>query len=206
MSKRSRDSDRTGRGSKKSKTTHTTSVFRHAPTAGGLLFTLPAELRNTIYALVLPQDTIIEVDHHTRAPPLLEVCREVRSETVPMWYLSNTFHHTIKHCNGELFERWVMFCNKHLGRKISRSINDLISLKGKPNWSALLKWCKVVCEEHNARCIERKAGQSRLSTVVTAALDIARTCEASSVPWLACEKMLDHMRYALGRYDVRWTE
>ncbi|KAK5699275.1 hypothetical protein LTR17_023368 [Elasticomyces elasticus] len=210
MSKRSRNADSTGREPRKRRAAHVTHqsnfVFKNAPTVGGLLLTLPPELRNAIYEYVLPQGINIEVERGMNAPPLLQVCREVRNETVPMWYLGNTFHHTVKQCNGDLFERWVMYCNKHLDRKISRSINDLVSLKGKPNWSTLLKWCKVVCEEHDARSIERKSGQSRLSTVVTAALDIAYTCEASSVPWLACKKMLDHMRYALGRYDVRWTE
>ncbi|KAK5715899.1 hypothetical protein LTR15_009724 [Elasticomyces elasticus] len=118
MSKRSREAEGTGRASKRSKAAHTTYrsefVFKHPPNVGGLLLTLPAELRNAIYELVLPQDIIIEVDQNMRAPPLLQVCREVRIETVPMWYLGNTFQHTIKHCNGELFEKWVMYCNKHL--------------------------------------------------------------------------------------------
>ncbi|KAK4900542.1 hypothetical protein LTR27_002258 [Elasticomyces elasticus] len=208
MSNRSRETGGAGRASKRSKAGHTTYrsefVFKHQPTVGGLLLTLPAELRNAIYELVLPQDTVIEVDHNTKAPPLLQVCREVRSETVAMWYLGNTFRHIMKHCNGELFERWVMHCENHLDPQISELINHRTSLKGKPNWSALMKWCKVVCEDPTAHTLHRTAGQSRLATVVTAALDTARNCQMLGVPWLGCEGMLDAMRYALGRYDTRW--
>ncbi|CAK4031010.1 Hypothetical predicted protein [Lecanosticta acicola] len=73
---------------------------------------LPAELRNSIYELVLPQNRTLRVNRHTKTnnvgrivadwhrsfldrqslqPALLYVCRQTRRETTPMFYLHNSF-------------------------------------------------------------------------------------------------------------------
>lgn len=55
---------------------------------------LPAELRNEIYSLALVQDTRIMVSTslpYLKEPALLAVNRQMRSETLPVWYSENVF-------------------------------------------------------------------------------------------------------------------
>lgn len=71
---------------------------------------LPAELRNYIYELVLIETQPIEVNWGYSnlwiAPPLLQTCRQARSEAAPIYYSGSTF--TIMHVNTQTkLEAWL---------------------------------------------------------------------------------------------------
>ncbi|KAK4948857.1 hypothetical protein LTR10_012230 [Elasticomyces elasticus] len=208
MAKRGREAGSTSRKSKKGKTSHNTNdlVFKHAPTLGGLLFTIPAELRNDIYVYVLLDNGTVHVERDLKVPGLLQACSQIRKETLAMWYLCNKFRHRIKHCDGELFGRWMIHCITEISPQVDGRVKNSPTLKGKPDWSALMKWCSIVCKNSATSEFEIVAGYSRLKTVVTAALVTAKKCSEASVPWEVCETMLEHMRYAVGRYDARWLK
>ena len=65
------------------------------------LLTLPAELRDEIYTLVLKQETPLESvsyvirngwrDSYLRPPALAQICRQIRQEAIPIFYSTNTF-------------------------------------------------------------------------------------------------------------------
>lgn len=56
------------------------------------LMALPAELRNTIYRLALcQQETVAIQPEQHREPSLLQVSKQIRAETVPIFYLENSF-------------------------------------------------------------------------------------------------------------------
>lgn len=52
---------------------------------------LAAELRNTIYDLVLVVDGVIDPIKEQRQPTITRTCRQVREESLPLYYSSNTF-------------------------------------------------------------------------------------------------------------------
>ncbi|KAK3637689.1 hypothetical protein LTR56_013521 [Elasticomyces elasticus] len=185
MAKRGREAGSTSRKSKKGKTSHNTNdfVFKHAPTVGGLLFTIPAELRNDIYVYVLLDNGIVHVERDLKVPGLLQACSQIRKETLAMWYLCNKFRHCINHCDGELFERWMIHCITEISPQVDGRVKNSPTLKGKPDWSALMKWCSIVCQNSATSEFEIFAGYSRLKTVVTAALVTAKKCSEASVPW-----------------------
>ena len=56
-------------------------------------FTLPAELRNLIYEQVVPHDTTIGCYgwYPFRLPPITQVCRTLRAETLSLFYKRNEF-------------------------------------------------------------------------------------------------------------------
>ncbi len=55
------------------------------------LLQLPSEIRNRIFELVLLPNTLIEVKKTYRTPPLLNTCRQLRSEAGSLYYGSATF-------------------------------------------------------------------------------------------------------------------
>lgn len=55
--------------------------------------TIPAELRNRIYELVVIEEETIRFQHTAKSlqPPILRVCQQTRTECRQMYYERNTF-------------------------------------------------------------------------------------------------------------------
>lgn len=70
---------------------------------------MPAEIRNHIYELVLVSESPIKATEHPRdaIPPLLQVCRQVRSEALPIFYSQNTFLHVVTDANTAHLCLWL---------------------------------------------------------------------------------------------------
>ena len=92
------------------------------PTESRLL-TLPAELRYSIYRLILRSDESIDpltiaARTHTA---LLKVNKQIRSEATSIYYAENSFALTITASNTNKIARWL----HHLGPKINKLIPAL---------------------------------------------------------------------------------
>ncbi|KAK5711052.1 hypothetical protein LTR15_012699 [Elasticomyces elasticus] len=121
-------------------------VKARAKRLGPLLFRLPAELRNEIYEMVLLQRNpvhSIQVNRDLRVPALLQVSRQVREETLKIWFEGNGFYYTVRDCNATVMVAWERHC-RPLGLY---EINAELMMVGKPNWANLRKWCKTICLE-----------------------------------------------------------
>ncbi|KAK4574877.1 hypothetical protein LTR86_001719 [Recurvomyces mirabilis] len=74
------------------------------------LVTLPPELRNRIYELVLPVGQVIDIlpayNEAHQSPPITCVNRQLRRETLPIYYGNNTFQSSIGYPPGNMVA-WI---------------------------------------------------------------------------------------------------
>ncbi|KAK5678526.1 hypothetical protein LTS10_008970 [Elasticomyces elasticus] len=165
------------------------------------LFALPAELRNSIYEDVLIEDAKIEVTVNTRVPALLQVSKQTREETLSMWLQTNTFNFTITNCDASLICGWERFWSARKFRELKIKINMV--LVGTPNWSALMKWCKEVCEDE-AGAATPQLTDTKFGGIITTATGIAWRFSEFYGPWARCEKVLGELRHSAALEDADW--
>ncbi|GAB1735304.1 hypothetical protein NU219Hw_g2943t1 [Hortaea werneckii] len=99
------------------------------------LLTIPGELRNVIYRLVLWSDECIKVDKtHRKMPPLLRTCQLIYAEACSIYLCENSFVVTARHLRPT-FPRHHWILSK---QKIRVDVS--IKLIGKFDWENLVAW------------------------------------------------------------------
>ncbi|KAK5739145.1 hypothetical protein LTR17_005446 [Elasticomyces elasticus] len=172
-------------------------------TVNSTLFKLPAELRVVIYEYVLVEDQSITVDTGLRLPSLHSTSRQVREETVPIWYRGNLFNHPITDCDTDLMTKW----NKHCHALCLPEIKQEISVSGRPNWSNLVMWCKILCDHSDGGMMLPAHNEfSKLEQVISTTTIIAERFSYEDRPWAECELVLNDMRPLLGLVDDEWLD
>ncbi|KAK3617301.1 hypothetical protein LTR56_025369 [Elasticomyces elasticus] len=174
-------------------------IRRHA------LLSLPAELRNEIYEYVLLEPDIkygVLVTPDLELPPLLSVCRQVRSESRGIWYNGQKFTHVMSDCNADTMLAW----SRHLANIGIPNPNHWkyqFEFDGEPNWDNLMRWCKTLCEDGGLR-MDPKTFLSPFQSVIGSACQIAREsfdCERS---WKECRGLLEILRRTVGKFEKKW--
>ncbi|KAF2769771.1 hypothetical protein EJ03DRAFT_374270 [Teratosphaeria nubilosa] len=91
------------------------------------LLNLPPELRNTIYELALLSAQPIEIPSNGRlsAPPLIQVCRQTRSEATAIYYGQNAFRCIVVYEMCRTAYDWLT----HLPRTTVPMIHNLQTLR-----------------------------------------------------------------------------
>ncbi|KAK4945834.1 hypothetical protein LTR10_014925 [Elasticomyces elasticus] len=195
-----------------------------AKTLGPLLFRLPAELRNDIYEMVLLQRNPVhslQVNKDLRVPALLQVSRQVRHETLKIWFQGNGFYYTVRNCNASVMVAWERHC-RSLGLF---EIKAELMMVGDPNWPNLRKWCKAICREGvrgacpegcmtacGEECLATRHSSSNdfqteaRHTVIISATDIACRFFGQPSAWKKCKAVLDHLQAAVCAYDGKWMK
>ncbi|KAK5719317.1 hypothetical protein LTR15_007840 [Elasticomyces elasticus] len=163
------------------------------------LFALPAELRNSIYEEVLLQEARIEVTTDSRVPPLLQVSRQIRAETVAMWHKGNKFHFFIEGCDATLVWSWERLFSK-LGLGYAEY---LMTVEETPNWTNLMKWCKTICER-KCGAVPADTKDTRFMSVIAVANGIAFQFSQFGGSWWACEQVLGELRGTAAKHDKAW--
>lgn len=106
------------------------------------LLALPAELRNEIHewALTAPEDREINITADWKPPGLLAICRQVRHETLDMYFLDSTFAFHIQDCDGSLHTSWLSEFGGYLLEDGETECNLIEHHTGNPNWENLKAW------------------------------------------------------------------
>ncbi|KAK3653365.1 hypothetical protein LTR56_004569 [Elasticomyces elasticus] len=167
-----------------------------------MLPTIAPELRNKIYELVLLENKKICINKKLRMPALLQVCRQIRSDTLVMWYERNAFSITVMHCHADVLLRWV----RHIEIAPLRGINKvptLVFIRGTPDWSNLMAWSKAVWVDGGVT-FDDLPGKRKLIQVINAATAMADRLGGNGRPWSECESALEDFRVAVGAYDSKW--
>ncbi|KAK3050292.1 hypothetical protein LTR09_008441 [Extremus antarcticus] len=117
------------------------------------LLKLPPELRNKIYGYAILRSGVKKV-HSTDGsqPPLLRVCKEIRSEAVALYYTDNKFYLCIDSCNV----RRVLGFRKALAKHFSRPAPHLcpadfddshgiigVRVDGAMEWERFVEWVEL---------------------------------------------------------------
>ncbi|KAK5737776.1 hypothetical protein LTR17_006424 [Elasticomyces elasticus] len=188
---------------KKGKTAQRKIKYKAPATARCMLPTIAPELRNKIYEMVLLQEGTIRIDKKLRIPALLQVCRQIRSDTLVMWHKRNPFDIIIMHCNADLLLRW----DRHFYLTIPIDVGTVkldAHIRGKPNWANLMQWCKGVWKNGGVT-FKVSPGANKLVQVATVATMLAdRFRFPTRRPWSECEAALEDFRLAVGAFDSKW--
>ncbi|EME82994.1 uncharacterized protein MYCFIDRAFT_80567 [Pseudocercospora fijiensis CIRAD86] len=165
------------------------------------LLSLPPELRNQIYELILisPPESKPTITPTYLPPALISVCHQIRTESLKLWLSSNTFSITILNCEVELAKRFQNTFMSTSGLKEGPKMS--FRMKGSPNWGNLMHWCEAVYMGETTwfQCKENAKG---LSVVVTAATRMAGTPGRKG--WERVREDLEGWRHVAGIVDERW--
>lgn len=160
---------------------------------------LPPELRTAIFEYALIEEDEIEITRQLRQPALLQTSRQMRGETLPMWYLRNSFYSKIRNCDALLNTRFHthIWDSGLVGVQVATRIHG----RGR-DWANLVKWCEYVWRHGRARVLmdEDMDGDE---AVVAAAHDVAENY--SGKPWAECEEALKTLHFVVSRLDRSWA-
>lgn len=166
----------------------------NAPT----LLTLPAELRNAIYRLVLVVDIYVEVDdhdHHTHS--LLRTCRQLRKEASSFFLDENIFWIIFTDLRARMpIQHWAVLC-------VEKQRIALVTV-GSMHWNNLKQWLKIYhenCGTYPSMADEEEEGDA--SDVAAYAFNIVDAMQG--LPWLTVEAILEEYRRGTERGAVTWT-
>jgi hypothetical protein len=162
---------------------------------------LPGELRNRIYELVLCEAEIIHVTEDLKPPALPAVCRTIRTESLEIWLRQNEFKFDLIDCDGSLLVaitklRMMLIKDPDFSLRVGTVTTGL-------NWQNLKRWCRGARETEH-RCYDYDELATDVDTVIYSALRIA--IETKHRPWEECETLLEALRATAGRVDRRWLD
>ncbi|KXT16217.1 hypothetical protein AC579_6964 [Pseudocercospora musae] len=168
------------------------------------LLSLPPELRNQIYDLILvyPPGTKPTITPTFSPPPLLSVCSQIRCEALKLWLSANTFSITIFDCDVGLAKRFQNTFTATSGLKEAPKMS--FRMKGSPYWGNLMKWCEAVYKGETTWFQCKKEGAKGLSVVVTAATRMAGTPGRKG--WDRVREDLEGWRHVAGLVDEGWLD
>ncbi|KAK3654133.1 hypothetical protein LTR56_004187 [Elasticomyces elasticus] len=179
------------------------SLAKRSLLVGRGFFTLPAELRNAIYEIALPQRKTIFFSSHRsfHVPPLLHVCHQIRRETREMYYYGNSFLIETIDCKPGPCISWKRHYRALGFRKIKTDVGVLAVAE--PDWDSLMDWCKAV---HHGDAVgpHRRHRNLREGKVIVTAMKITRSFRGRPGTWQKCEGLLKGLRKAVASYDERW--
>jgi hypothetical protein len=101
------------------------------------LLNMPPELRNDIYRYALLGPEFI-VSNSFAEPSLLRTCKQIRTESLKLFYLETSFKFDIVDWNCRSLLHF-----KQQTRKLGLYFGVYMKLHGSPNWANLTHWVEV---------------------------------------------------------------
>ena len=181
-------------------TATSTTIMDSTPGTQSLLLTrLPGELRNKIYRLVLVSPKEIELEGDgCKQPALLSVSRQVRRESITIYYNENVFRSVVQDLAGAPGEKLFAVMRSYRGER--RNNFQKVIMKSR-NWGNLLAWMKV---RHELQaCKETSTGTTRHGKVVLAASGIVWAMQAQ--PWTQVQEVLEAFHRAIVAENAEWA-
>ena len=167
--------------------------------SGSRFLDLPPEIRNSIYRFCLVNGDVV-ITKDLQAPALLSTCRQIRCETLQLWYVANKFKIRIENCDTTLYEAYYRNAVVPQGNGIRRKWHVFVSLRG-VGWDNLVEWCRKVAENKLPK------GRKGVDGTACWALVIAATTiayESRTLGWATIERQLEVLRPLAGNLDQRW--
>ncbi|SMR64200.1 unnamed protein product [Zymoseptoria tritici ST99CH_3D1] len=174
------------------------------------LLELPKEIREEIYRLVVTQpDKWIDVHANGYArPALLQICKEIRSEAVPIFY-SDTMHRFMMRTRDFDCSTVCLWRERsgHLDRTeaMLRDANTNWS----PHWKNLLDWLKKFHArkiEHAVYCSATNSGSQQLHEQALVGMTFSTATDLKDSPWEVLERVLASVRPLLIASNPRWAD
>lgn len=150
---------------------------------------LPAEIRNSVYELMLPEEGTIDVVEALKLPSLLASCAQIHDEASSIWYRDNEFRASVFDCDASTLNKWAHHCCT-VGQPYHFEVS--IVIEGYINWRNLVKWCEAIWKDDKARRLVSDPEMSDIQRVVGNAHNIAMYYKNKS--WKACVNALETMK------------
>lgn len=142
-------------------------------------------------------------------PALFATNRQVRRETIPIWYSKNRFEFVVNDCDARLVYKFYQASpwqdRFSLGSKI------LLKLSGAPSWRNLLDWSRAVYQVETVsvglKALEEDLAQRQpLVGIVSAAHQVCWESRVKRETWEQCEETLNNLRRVAVYADPLWLE
>ncbi|KAK5677119.1 hypothetical protein LTS10_010308 [Elasticomyces elasticus] len=179
---------------------------KHRAESHGGLFSLPAELRIQIYEYVLldpNKERGVLVTPELKLPALHSVSRLVRHETTSIYYRGQTFTHEVWNCNADTMLAWCESGIKMGVYTVHDKWRSILTLRGQPNWTNLMRWCKERHEKSGPN-VPISEDHTPFETMVVACIRLAREFRDAGRSWKECTDVLDALRRSVGAYEKKW--
>ncbi|KAK4549867.1 hypothetical protein LTR36_005168 [Oleoguttula mirabilis] len=177
------------------------------------LLTLAPELRNRIYRASLVQGTMTIRSADSKVvlptePGLLQTCRQIRDESLEIFYQENTFRFEIEENNAENYITW---CRSAERRRLSNSTFTLgYDCENWPNLESWMHawWFDRVDSPVDHSCVEGGQGPSGegVADVAPHLFGVLEKLHASGMAWEEALATLKVIRMALGAVDEDWLK
>lgn len=173
------------------------------PAHGSRLLSLPPELRNNIYHLVLVEPRAIVIDDQRPPPPepgLLSVCKQIRSEAIGVYFKANLFRFIIHDLDATTYIRWCVASHKR------KSCHKRFEVRESYNWTNLLVWLKAYYDGRCRRVGPTKRGRGIPMVVYNLFKVVDNLSCIHALSWEQVAVNLEYMHEALKMTDSRWME
>lgn len=176
-------------------------VMQSSGTSESPLLSLPPEIRNIIYREVLAHGAI-QMSAIVLEPPLLRVSRQIRDETMQIYYKENTFEWTALSFDAKDYLAWIQALPARKHTSCSWTLG------GAPNWNNLQRWLKAYHEGKSVRLrpVDPKTVpiQVRWTAIAAFLFDSVRVMGKQGLSWADIAANLGMTRSALCVLDERW--
>lgn len=178
------------------------------------LLSLPAELRNRVYRLVLLENRPIRVTQSgfDQGGGLLSTCKQIRQEALKIYYYENKFLVITPKWNTDTlvsFHTETLRLQLRVGPYGVRC--NLASTSQEPHWANLLEWARRLHSRELSWWSSNEDGYTLSGTRGTVAFNVCRAmrimaCEMRAMPWSQVKEVLAPQRIVLASVDKRWLE
>ena len=167
------------------------------------LLSLPPEIRNLIYRYALVEGEI-NIGHPHVLPTLpgaLQVNKQVRSETLDIYYKENVFVWYIDQFNADALTQW---CLSSWDRYFAQ-MSFALTVYRKVSWTNVLRWLRAY---YDFEVIGITPPEWRPSPVINAVDRLFAAVESwrkQGLNWEAIEENLEMMHSVLAEVDENWA-
>ena len=178
------------------------------------LLTVPAEICNRICRFALIEDDAIIISGTTSAPPgLLSVSRQIREETIYLYYTENEFDLEVLDYSVEavlpsysIQKKYFKPNKREPDAPLGISFKDVViyfSLRRMPNWHNFMGWCAA---KHRGEIFGMCAAEDcnrRNDIVVASVFEAMEAMKTRS--WAEVEGVLHSFRRLMVLLDPAWA-
>lgn len=171
------------------------------------LLKLPPELRITIFEYALIADDTLPVTSETQLPALFATNRQIRQETMPIWFTKYDFDFSINNCDASVAIKFYQgTALKHYDTLGKQSYS---MWSGRPSWKNVLYWSRAVFEGNmpglRTMPLEEELDQAEpMASIVAAAHEVCLESRVKS--WKQCEQILSSLRRVAVFQDRQWLD
>ncbi|KAF7185428.1 hypothetical protein HII31_13275 [Pseudocercospora fuligena] len=183
------------------------------------LLSIPAEMRNRIYRLVLLEyatnpkindggfGRVQFLPHgpHPQEPSLLQTCTQIRKEASSIYYMENRFVFEARDCDITLAMDWFS------SSKLRRQSDISLALSGNPNWKNLITWLQAAFKNKigfmaSEPSWSRTPSDNAMCWQVPHAMRLVKMLKVEQqMSWAQVEAMLEVVHDLMVSLDPKWA-